>query len=68
MLAKLCHSNIPWLYGVCSDTEHPKVIVMSHHSFCGTQPKFTGLIQYVHLIILIRNDYISDTGGLVVSG
>jgi len=32
MLAALCHKNVPWLYGVCNEAKHHKVIAMSHHS------------------------------------
>ncbi len=35
MLAVLCHENLPWLYGVCNEAKHPRIIAMSHHSFCG---------------------------------
>lgn len=53
MLGALCHENLPWLYGVCNEAEHPRVIAMSHHSFFGNSTSST-----VH--IALKTEKLSD--------
>ena len=41
ILYELSHENLPWLHGICNETKHPTVIMMSHHSFCGDTASVT---------------------------
>ena len=38
---QLNHNNIPWFYGVCYNTEYPRAIAMSYHSFRGGNESVT---------------------------